>query len=96
MNERVNEEASFFTLSAALIGFLLIPELTAKQQNDFGNWLMLVGQVLCTNAARIAILKANDPSSDSSSQEMIQTLEHAIEVMQQEIADLKEKVNKTT
>lgn len=39
-----------FTLSAIAIGYLLIDDTTANEQNALGNWLMLVAQVLCTNA----------------------------------------------
>ncbi len=93
MNEKLNEEASIFTISAVVVGLLLVPELEAKQQNDLGNWLMLVGQVLCTNAARIAILKASDPSQSLSNQELVCLFEKTIVAMQKEIDELK---NKTT
>lgn len=93
MNEKLNEEASIFTISAVVVGLLLVPELDAKQQNDLGNWLMLVGQVLCTNAARIAILKASDPSQSLSNQELVCLFEKTIVAMQKEIDELK---NKTT
>jgi uncharacterized protein (UPF0305 family) len=39
-----------FTLSAIVIGYLLIDDTTANEQNALGNWLMLTAQVLCTNA----------------------------------------------
>lgn len=39
-----------FTSSAIVIGYLLIGDTTANEQNALGNWLMLVAQVLCTNA----------------------------------------------
>lgn len=96
MNEKLNEQASTFTISAVMVGLLIIPNLNAKQQNDLGNWLMLVGQVLCTNAARIAVLKANEPSNSLSNQELIYIFEQTIEAMKKEIQELKQKVNKTT
>ena len=39
-----------FTLSAVAVGYLLIDDTTANEQNALGNWLMLVAQILCTNA----------------------------------------------
>lgn len=93
MNEKLNEQASAFTITAVVVGFLMIPNLDAKQQNDLGNWLMLVGQVLCTNAARIAILKTNETSNSLSNQDLICLFEETIKAMQQEIDELK---NKTT
>lgn len=42
--------AEAFTFSAIIIGYLLIDDTTANEQNALGNWLMLTAQVLCTNA----------------------------------------------
>lgn len=39
-----------FTLSAVIIGYLLIDDTTSSEQNALGNWLMLIAQTLCTNA----------------------------------------------
>lgn len=39
-----------FTGSAIIIGYLLIDDTTANEQNALGNWLMLIAQILCTNA----------------------------------------------
>ncbi len=40
-----------YTLSALVIGYLLIGDYTANQQNAIGNWLMTVGQILEANSA---------------------------------------------
>lgn len=40
-----------FTISAFTIGLILIDDLDSSEQNALGNWLMLVAQVLCTNAS---------------------------------------------
>ena len=45
-----NVSAKTFSISAVIVGYLLIDDLTANEQNALGNWLMLVAQVLCTNA----------------------------------------------
>ncbi len=50
MNLIPNIPAKLFTLSAIIVGYLLIDDLTANEQNALGNWLMLTAQVLCTNA----------------------------------------------
>lgn len=39
-----------YTLSALILGYLLTGDLTAKEQNALGNWLMAVGQILAANA----------------------------------------------
>lgn len=45
-----NISSNTFTLSAIVVGLLLIDDTTASEQNALGNWLMLVAQVLCTDA----------------------------------------------
>lgn len=45
-----NVPPKLFSFSAVAVGYLLIDDLTANEQNALGNWLMLTAQVLCTNA----------------------------------------------
>lgn len=45
-----NIPAKAFSFSAVVVGYLLIDDLTANEQNALGNWLMLTAQVLSTNA----------------------------------------------
>ncbi|MDD6224331.1 MAG: hypothetical protein PUB18_04950 [bacterium] len=45
-----NIPPKLFSISAVAIGYLLIDDSTANEQNALGNWLMLVAQVLSTNA----------------------------------------------
>lgn len=40
-----------YTLSALIIGYALIGDYTANQQNAIGNWFMAVGQILECNSA---------------------------------------------
>lgn len=50
MNLIPNIPPKLFSGSAVVVGYLLIDDLTANEQNALGNWLMLVAQVLSTNA----------------------------------------------
>lgn len=50
MNLIPNIPPKLFSGSAVAVGYLLIDDLTANEQNALGNWLMLVAQVLSTNA----------------------------------------------
>lgn len=45
-----NIDPKLFSLSAVLVGYLLIDDLSATEQNALGNWLMLAAQVISTNA----------------------------------------------
>lgn len=99
MNEQIKDknEAQIFTLSAVVVGFLLLQELDLNEQNDLGNWFLLLGQLLCTNAARLAILQENNPTSTTTNNEnMSDMLEKTVKAMQQEIEELKNSVGKTT
>ena len=39
-----------FSGSAVAVGYILIDDMTANEQNALGIWLMLIAQVLSTNA----------------------------------------------
>lgn len=52
-----NIPPKLFSLSAVAIGYLLIDDSTANEQNALGNWLMLVAQVLSTNAFYRALMQ---------------------------------------
>ncbi len=45
-----NIPPKLFSASAVVVGYILIDDMTANEQNAVGNWLMLVAQVLSTNA----------------------------------------------
>ena len=49
MNEQISPR--MFTLSAFIVGYLLIDDLDSSEQNALGSWFMLLGQTLCTNAS---------------------------------------------
>lgn len=85
-----------FSLSAIIVGYLLIDDLTANEQNALGNWLMLTAQVLCTNAfyKQVQQERGHEPSSNSSVpniNETIVMLEKMVRAMQVEINNLKEE-----
>lgn len=49
--KRLRDNPRVLTLSSVLVGYALIGNYSAIEQNAIGNWLMLVGQLLETNAA---------------------------------------------
>ncbi len=57
MNDRplyLNPKA--YTLSALIIGYALLGDYTANEQNAIGNWLMTISQILeCNSAIQQAI-----------------------------------------
>lgn len=52
-----NIPPKLFSLSAIIVGYILIDDSTANEQNAMGNWLMLVAQVLSTNAFYRAVMQ---------------------------------------
>lgn len=47
------------TLTAVILGYLMIDDLNAAEQNELGNFLILVGQILETNAAGMQLMSSN-------------------------------------
>ena len=67
MNFLKNINANEFTTIGFVIGLLLCDNLTPAEQNSIGNWFMLVGQVLATNASQQQVINnANKISSSSN------------------------------
>lgn len=71
MNLVPNVNARAFTLSAIIIGYILIDDATPAEQNSLGNWFMLIGQVLCTNSAQQQVLNNRKNTSNSSNSHII-------------------------
>lgn len=94
-----------FSFSAVIVGYLLIDDLTANEQNALGNWLMLVAQVISTNAFYKQVMAErgldnsdaiksrnamnNQNSKSNSNIDEVAILEKMVKVLQKEIDDLK-------
>jgi len=81
-----------YTLSAAVVGFLLIDDTTANEQNALGNWLMLVAQVLCTNAYFLQLKNQNNENSQPTNEETIVMMQKMINALTKEVNDLKRQI----
>ena len=99
MNFIPNVSPKTFTLSAVVVGFLLLDHATSNEQNAMGNWLMLVAQVLCTNAffrqvqmERGNISNDNGNNYDYSKDDTINMLKKMIDALQKEVDDLKNNI----
>ena len=80
-----NIPPKLFTLSAVALGYLLIDDLTANEQNALGNWLMLTAQVLCTNA----FYKQVQAERSTNQNINVETLEKMVSALKKEIEELK-------
>lgn len=88
-----NVSAKTFSLSAIIVGYLLIDDLTANEQNALGNWLMLTAQVLCTNAfyKQVQQERGEKASHTISNEEGIRLLKKMVDALNEEIEQLKAK-----
>ena len=78
-----------FSFSAVIVGYLLIDDLTANEQNALGNWLMLTAQVLCTNAFYKQVQAErhgnNIGGANMSTEENIEMLKKMVNALNKEI-----------
>lgn len=59
-----NINPQVFAWIAAIIGSASVGDLTANEQNSFGNWLILVGQFILTTAAQQQLIEARLESNN--------------------------------
>ena len=50
-NDLFNTNPRYSTTIAFILGLVLVSDLTAFEQNMLGNWIILVGQTILTNAS---------------------------------------------
>lgn len=98
MNLIPNIPAKAFSFSAIVVGYLLIDDLTANEQNALGNWLMLTAQVLSTNAFYKQVQQErstnvtdnmNNNDSNITIKENVAILQKMVNALNKEIENLK-------
>ena len=98
-----NVPPKIFTLSAVALGYLLIDDNTANEQNALGNWLMLTAQVLCTNAAykqfqqgfnstQSGNVTGGGNNPQQSNEDTIKMLTKMVNALNKEINDIKKSL----
>ncbi len=70
-----------FSFSAVAVGYLLIDDMSADEQNALGNWLMLAAQVLCTNAyyRQLSDTRKINNLNDTDTINMLRKMRNAID-----------------
>lgn len=107
MNFIPNIHPRIFSGSAVVVGYLLIDDMTANEQNALGNWLMLTAQVLSTNAFYQQVQqergnisstrglnfkkKDNYETSDNNDASEIAMLKKMVNALQKEIDNLEKE-----
>lgn len=77
-----------FSLSAIAIGYILSNDLDPSEQNTVGNWFMLIGQVLCTNAAQQQVVNNNTNNQTGKhivNDSNMNTLKKTVSIMSNEL-----------
>ncbi len=92
-----NIDPSIYTLSAVSVGLLLIDDTTAAEQNSLGNWFMLVGQILCTNASQLQVINNQTGQSNQSNQHIVNNsqvnmMQKATDAINKEINNMKKNI----
>lgn len=71
---------------ATVIGFALLGDLTADEQDSLGNFLMLIGQILETVSAQKQLL------DDLAQAKKIDQLACTVESLQKQVAELQQRL----
>ena len=95
-----NIPPKLFTLSAVAVGYILLDDATANEQNALGNWLMLVAQLLCTNAfyrqvreeRGLETNKAKQNTNQNTKEETIEMLEKLQKAIDKELKTIKKEM----
>lgn len=97
MNKQNRETSKLITITAFLIGYVLIDRLNSNEQNALGNFFMLIGQTLCTSGSenfRRDWKNTSNPTNQDTSQnnqemsqeDFIRILKNARDVFNDEIS----------
>ena len=90
MNLIPNIPPKLFSLSAVTVGYLLIDDTTANEQNALGNWLMLVAHILCTNAFYKQVMQERGfDNNKNDSEQTIVMMQKMMDALQKEIDEIK-------
>lgn len=100
MNLVPNISPKLFTFSAVAVGYILLDDTTANEQNALGNWLMLVAQTLCTNAYYLQVQnerKGNNPTNNNvrendNPQNTVDMLNKMVNALNKEIQEIKKSM----
>lgn len=83
-----NVDPKLFSFSAVIVGYLLIDDMTANEQNALGNWLMLTAQVISTNAFYRQVLEEREINNNMTKDDIIKMLNKLIKAILEGIDNL--------
>ena len=85
-----NISPKLYSLSAVMVGYLLIEDMNYEEQNAIGNWLMLVAQLISTNA----FYKEYDETKNNinTNEKTLVMLEKMIKALEKEVDSIKKEL----
>ncbi len=86
-NQSLKDNPRVLTLSAIILGYALIGDYSANEQNSIGNWFMLIGQILETNSAFEQMKQANQNNNNFSNNAIF---DHRLSANEAEIQKIKD------
>lgn len=91
-----NIDPQIYSLSAAIIGAAISPELTPNEANSVGNWIVLVGDYLLAYAGQLALIqnrnqKVQNAQSNMNLNNQMDSILKALKKMECEIERLKKE-----
>ena len=92
MKDNIFDNPRTYTLSSLILGYLLIGDLSAYEQNALGNWLMTIAQILEANSAIQQLFESNiqEGNININSKEAKNNKEAYIKKIKEQVAKNKE------
>lgn len=94
-----NIEPQLYSWIACAIGSLLVDDFNSNEQNSFGNWLILVGQFILTNAAQQQLINGRNRVHNTGEDwdknhghHEIDFLIESVQYLKQELENIKSKL----
>lgn len=91
MKDLFNLPPKLLSFSAIAIGYLLIDDLDANEQNALGNWLMLIAQVLCTNAYFKQVQAERHNTNQFTDEDIMEMMRKMRDAIEKELSILKKE-----
>lgn len=95
-----NIEPQLYSWLACAVGSLLVGDYNSNEQNSFGNWLILVGQFILTNAAQQQLINGRNRVHNTGenwngqhAHQEIDFLIKAVQDLKQELENIKNEYN---
>lgn len=97
MKKPICKNPKTLTLSSMIIGYLLIGNLTAYEQNALGNFFMTIGQILEANSAfeqeiQEDLGNINQSYKTSLNQESIEDIKNLINYLEEKLNKIKKEL----